>query len=216
MTFEHNSKNKALLLIVAFLLVAAGVVALKWQYIIRPVIKDVSCTLEAKLCPDGTAVGRTGPNCEFATCPVATEVAGTEGWKPSPQSSISFKYPENLGTKYIDAFDWPPMARIVNEKFSCTEAGLETGRAGQTTKEAVNGNTYCITKESEGSAGSVYTQYAYAKEIPNNKTLILTFSLRYPQCPNYEDPQKTECENERNTFDLNSLVDKIFSTIKLP
>lgn len=27
------------------------------------------CTQEAKVCPDGTSVGRTGPNCEFATCP---------------------------------------------------------------------------------------------------------------------------------------------------
>ncbi|MFA6099321.1 MAG: TspO/MBR family protein [Patescibacteria group bacterium] len=29
----------------------------------------VACTMEAKLCPDGSAVGRTGPNCEFAACP---------------------------------------------------------------------------------------------------------------------------------------------------
>lgn len=29
----------------------------------------VACTMEAKLCPDGSAVGRTGPNCEFAPCP---------------------------------------------------------------------------------------------------------------------------------------------------
>ena len=28
-----------------------------------------ACTLEAKICPDGTAVGRVGPNCEFAPCP---------------------------------------------------------------------------------------------------------------------------------------------------
>jgi hypothetical protein len=28
----------------------------------------VACTEEAKLCPDGSAVGRTGPNCEFAPC----------------------------------------------------------------------------------------------------------------------------------------------------
>ena len=27
------------------------------------------CTEEAKTCPDGSAVGRTGPNCEFAPCP---------------------------------------------------------------------------------------------------------------------------------------------------
>lgn len=29
------------------------------------------CTQEAKLCPDGSYVGRTGPRCEFAECPVA-------------------------------------------------------------------------------------------------------------------------------------------------
>lgn len=28
-----------------------------------------ACTQEAKICPDGSAVGRTGPNCEFAACP---------------------------------------------------------------------------------------------------------------------------------------------------
>lgn len=31
--------------------------------------KAVQCTMEAKLCGDGSAVGRTGPNCEFAKCP---------------------------------------------------------------------------------------------------------------------------------------------------
>lgn len=31
--------------------------------------KSIQCTLEAKLCSDGSAVGRTGPNCEFAKCP---------------------------------------------------------------------------------------------------------------------------------------------------
>jgi len=29
----------------------------------------IACTMEAKLCPDGSAVGRSGPNCEFAPCP---------------------------------------------------------------------------------------------------------------------------------------------------
>ena len=29
----------------------------------------VFCTMEAKLCPDGSYVGREGPNCEFAPCP---------------------------------------------------------------------------------------------------------------------------------------------------
>ena len=30
---------------------------------------EVICTKEARLCPDGSAVGRIGPDCEFAECP---------------------------------------------------------------------------------------------------------------------------------------------------
>ncbi len=37
-----------------------------------------ACTMEAKLCPDGSAVGRTWPNCAFAPCPASAGwTAGT-------------------------------------------------------------------------------------------------------------------------------------------
>jgi len=35
----------------------------------RPAPEPVACTQEAKLCPDGSYVGRTGPNCDFQECP---------------------------------------------------------------------------------------------------------------------------------------------------
>lgn len=35
----------------------------------------VPCTMEAMLCPDGSAVGRQGPNCEFPECPQNLEGA---------------------------------------------------------------------------------------------------------------------------------------------
>ena len=31
----------------------------------------VACTMDAKMCPDGSYVGRSGPACEFAPCPAA-------------------------------------------------------------------------------------------------------------------------------------------------
>ncbi len=43
---------------------------------------DVACTQEAKLCPDGSYVGRQGPNCEFTACPVTsstTQRIATDG-----------------------------------------------------------------------------------------------------------------------------------------
>ena len=35
---------------------------------------EVACTEEAKLCPDGSSVGRVGPNCEFALCPGVSKI----------------------------------------------------------------------------------------------------------------------------------------------
>ncbi len=41
-----------------------------------------ACTLEAKICPDGSAVGRTGPNCEFTECPANPPEGGGGGILP--------------------------------------------------------------------------------------------------------------------------------------
>lgn len=37
----------------------------------------VACTAEAMQCPDGSWVGRTGPNCDFAACPTSTSTTAT-------------------------------------------------------------------------------------------------------------------------------------------
>lgn len=39
-----------------------------------PKCEAVACTMDAKMCPDGSAVGREGPNCEFAPCPRSDEI----------------------------------------------------------------------------------------------------------------------------------------------
>lgn len=53
----------AIIGVLALIIIGGGV----WYYIEN---KPTACTEEAKICPDGTAVGRTGKNCEFAECPV--------------------------------------------------------------------------------------------------------------------------------------------------
>lgn len=35
--------------------------------------QPIACTADAKICPDGTAVSRVAPSCEFALCPVTAE-----------------------------------------------------------------------------------------------------------------------------------------------
>lgn len=37
-------------------------------------IPEKACTMEAKICPDGSAVGRVPPDCEFAPCPAEKDI----------------------------------------------------------------------------------------------------------------------------------------------
>jgi len=67
----------------------------------------VACTMEAKLCPDGSAVGRTGPNCEFAACPEA-----------SATSSLVYKN-DQYGFSLDLAADW--------QGYSVTTSSIEYG-----------------------------------------------------------------------------------------
>ncbi len=56
-----------------------------------------ACTEEARLCPDGSSVGRVGPNCEFAQCPTSTPDP-TANWSgyTSSTGTFSFKYPSDV------------------------------------------------------------------------------------------------------------------------
>ncbi len=60
------------ILVVILIIVSVGVFYLRGNNQKLPDIypTEKSCTLEAKICSDGSSVGRTGPNCEFAACPV--------------------------------------------------------------------------------------------------------------------------------------------------
>lgn len=67
----------------------------------------IGCPQDAKICPDGSAVGRTGPNCEFAACPQTgsrnpeSGIMDTSDWKTyrnedygrSEAYGFEFKYP---------------------------------------------------------------------------------------------------------------------------
>lgn len=55
-----------------------------------PAPLPIGCTKEAKQCPDGSYVGRTGPNCEFAKCPATTPKAGSACIKDSDCGSAKY------------------------------------------------------------------------------------------------------------------------------
>jgi len=55
-----------------------------------------ACTMEAMICPDGSSVGRSGPNCEFTPCPNETPLS-TANWKTYENNYYGFtlSYPND-------------------------------------------------------------------------------------------------------------------------
>lgn len=93
------------IIVVIAVVILVGLVGGGWYYTKKQEAENKKqvCTQEAKLCSDGSAVGRTGPNCEFATCPstgalnfriayqTMREVDSSNSW------TISVRYPEIQG-----------------------------------------------------------------------------------------------------------------------
>ncbi len=67
-----------------------------------PSTQPIACTADAKLCPDGSAVGRNGSrNCEFNDCPAVTPPAAT----PNETHAAAFTFPSGFA---------PPSLKIIS------------------------------------------------------------------------------------------------------
>ncbi|MDD5147605.1 MAG: hypothetical protein PHV63_03625 [Candidatus Daviesbacteria bacterium] len=101
-------KGSAPIIILVGILILASIGGTYYFYKIKTP-EQKACTMDAKICPDGTSVGRTGPNCEFAPCPspkvtptpdVSPAQNGadeTANWKTytDNESKFSFRYPQD-------------------------------------------------------------------------------------------------------------------------
>lgn len=125
---------------------------------------------------------------------------------------ITFSYPEKLLTTYIHETEWPPQVTLKNGTFVCNETGGDITSQGKTEKVTIGSHLYCVTTINDGAAGSIYTTYTY-KTLLYNKIATITFTLQASQCANYDNPQKTECEIERNTFNVENFIDQITTSI---
>lgn len=132
----------------------------------------------------------------------------------SNNQDITFQYPEELSAQYVSFVDWPPIIKTEAGTYSCKTTPQEASSMSDiTSQKIVNNRIYCVNIKNEGAAGSVYSSYIYTT-IKNDKLMTVSFTLRYPNCNNYDNEQKNDCVNEREVFDIDSIIDEIVQTIK--
>ncbi|MDB5264929.1 MAG: hypothetical protein JWN64_500 [Parcubacteria group bacterium] len=143
---------------------------------------DTACTLEAKICPDGTSVGRTGPNCAFAAC-VAPNVelasagiafALPAGYVKGVQEPGADGFVENMldfyqkpGAStvphYISVYSYPISAgktadAIILENTRYQPSDMQAQDFSRFTSKTINGKTFrsTVIERFEGQVVSAY------------------------------------------------------------
>lgn len=100
---------KGLLLGVA-LIILVGFGGLVYRNAVEHPSRPITCPLDAKLCPDGTAVARTGLSCTFAACPPPNvTLANIDISFALPTGFVSATPPDSAS---VAAYDLPPPAPL--------------------------------------------------------------------------------------------------------
>lgn len=109
---------------------------------VSPTLEPIGCTLDVKICADGTAVGRIPPKCEFETCPTSQSIPLFCGGVVGKLCPTGFyckyegAYPDAEGTCIKDEVKsiytcpksgWVNCMPILNEmgKKACSKEALE-------------------------------------------------------------------------------------------
>ena len=214
-------KNK--LVAIIFVIVVAGVGGyFLYQYYsdINKQKNPVACTMEAKICPDGSSVGRVGPKCEFASCP-----DHTAGWNTlnNNEYSFSLKYPNEFfdaghtpkilvgdcnysvfpnkcpNIYNIVAGDFPFVSSAQNWD-SSFDSTNKTSNFHPVTKPIINNIPYCMYSVSDAGMSQQYG-YFYYVTVKNQKCLVVYMATSTTNCDFYLPLESGNTEQAKNYND---------------
>jgi thioredoxin 1 len=81
------------------------------------------CIQDAKLCPDGSYVGRVPPTCEFAACPAAQTKGAYVEYSPAALATAT----QNGKAVLFFHAKWCPFCKSANAAFSSRESEIPSG-----------------------------------------------------------------------------------------
>ena len=184
-------------------------------------IEEYFCTADVKMCPDGSYVSRMRDGgCKFADCPGEETNTDTDsGFLPEDNTTFEnldwqefeseeglvFRAPKEIpGLSFVNIEYWPPKVTVLEEEYVC---GINAGA------REINGRAYCIEISIEGAAGSTYNDYVYSTSLGDGQIVKVAFTVKYPQCQNYDGLQSEECTLEEKYFNKEFNLDNVIDTI---
>lgn len=118
-----NKFKKSILFFIFFIIASILIAGVIWIGGEKLIPQQKACTQEAKQCPDGSFVGRTGPNCEFSACPTIKvspvhSQNPASGLKTYASKYFSFEYPQDW---YVNQYDSPQSIQLSDLDDSITK-----------------------------------------------------------------------------------------------
>ncbi|MFH1968656.1 MAG: hypothetical protein ABIJ84_04690 [bacterium] len=167
-------------------------------------LEQTACTQEAKVCPDGSAVGRTGPNCQFAECPeVQDETANWQKYT-NTEYGFEFKYPEpglisggkvgshlylSLDNISVEINNSSVKFRTVNIRVTPINYSGYCDVDNNTKAESYKFNDIIFMERKYGEGGNVSKGYYYEYfTSKNNDCFILSFALQGSSTEEFLEP----------------------------
>lgn len=142
--------------------------------------EPVACTMDAKMCPDGSAVGRTGPSCAFSACPLPnaedTEiglgfvipqgyVSNADAIGPDPSLRVVLDNPITPGgiphsiiVRRFEITQGSTFEDVLLEKTMLEPSGMQPESLDDFTKETIDENEFysIVVERFEAIIHSVY------------------------------------------------------------
>jgi hypothetical protein len=225
---------------VIFIIIAVIIIGAYFTYQDYIGQKPVACTMEAKICPDGSSVGRTGPNCEFADCPDQTA-----GWNTlnNDEYGFSLKYPADffdlnqqpkLLVRDCDYNVFPDKCPNINDIVikDLSAAGGDIGAIESNLsnpgywdnpdglKQTTNDIIYCLYATGDAAMGHAFNYYYFAT-VKNQKCLVVYLATSTANCDFYLPLEAGNTEQEKNYNDCLAtnknqpeILNQIISTFK--
>ncbi len=216
-----QTKIIIVILVVGVLVLGGGI----YYFLVKNPQKPVACTQEVKICPDGSAVGRTGPSCEFSPCPDQTV-----DWKTyvNDDYGFEFKYSQtwelnsDVSSSATHLYvDFAKFASLVDNKETCVNSVCS--RKGPKEDQLIinQASVGDEIKTSSGLPGKVvsiggvkgFRYLGYNPQAKAYSTGVVVYNSQVDRIElsmSIAAPDETQAENDK----LNKDFDQIISTFK--